>query len=127
MNGLTNRINSGGYTYDNNGNMTSSGTFDVENRLVTASGESYGYLSNNQRVYKRDASGSEWIYFHDANGKRIMTFQMMNSGGTLVVAGGSKNVYFGGTSISLDGAAEKFGTYLRDATGYDYAKDSSSP
>ena len=83
-----------------------------------------------------------------------MTFQMLNSSGTLVVAGGSKNVYFMGRAISLDGAAvvtdrlgsvlsragaavdyfpygeektttanpaEKFGAYLRDATGLDYA------
>ena len=154
VNGLTNRINSGGFTYDANGNMTSSGAFDVENRLTTAGSESYGYLTNNQRVYKRDASGAEWIYFHDASGKRIMTFQMANAGGTLVVSGGSKNVYFAGRSIILSdtavvtdrvgsvvsraGAAvdyfpygeektvtanpsEKFGTYLRDATGLDYA------
>ncbi len=154
VNGLTNRINSGGFTYDANGNMTSSGTFDIENRLTTAGGESYGYLTNNQRVYKRDASGAEWIYFHDASGKRIMTFQMANAGGTFVVTGGSKNVYFAGRSIILNdtavvtdrlgsvvsrgGAAvdyfpygeektvtanpaEKFGTYLRDATGLDYA------
>src|SRR5689334_3754528 len=54
----TNRIMSTGFSYDANGNMTASPlltgvTYDVDNRLKTASGDQYGYDPSNKRIWKK--------------------------------------------------------------------------
>ena len=106
-------------------------------------------------MYKKDASGNEWVFLHDAAGRRIMKFSMLIDGnGQMQISPISQNVYFAGRPIILDSVpvvtdrlgsvvsrngaaadyfpygeekvasanpAEKFGTYLRDATGLDYA------
>ncbi len=151
VSGTTNQITSGGFSYDANGNMTSSGTFDIENRLKTAIGEEYGYLTDNKRIYKRDANGNEWIYLHDASGKRLVQYQIFTGGSGISLGAATTNVYFGSRPIYLNDApvvldrlgsvvnggkdyfpygeektvtanpAEKFASYMRDSTGLDYA------
>ncbi len=65
----TNRISAASnWLYDNNGNATQAGagmplTYDVENRLLTAVGEQYGYAPDNKRVWQKAASGAEKVTF----------------------------------------------------------------
>jgi YD repeat-containing protein len=65
VNASTNRINSSGYVYDSNGNLTTMPygagsmtlTYDVENRVIQAVNsngtEQYGYSPDNRRVYQK--------------------------------------------------------------------------
>jgi hypothetical protein len=73
-----------GQTYDANGNMTSGAsstlTYDVDNRVVTAaglSGEQYSYNPSNKRVWKKRATGggnfAEDVYFYGIDGQRQAT------------------------------------------------------
>ena len=71
----TNHINSGGYYYDSNGNLTQSPllgvetfTYDAENRIVSATAgsngtDTYGYGPDSKRVYKKHPNGNEEYYF----------------------------------------------------------------
>jgi YD repeat-containing protein len=67
----TNRISATGVMYDNNGNQTLgfgglSLSYDAANRVTTVSGSqsaAYAYDSGNHRIYTRNASGAETIYF----------------------------------------------------------------
>ena len=76
-----------GQTYDANGNMTSGAsstlTYDVDNRVVTAAGlssESYSYSPSNKRVWKRKAVGGgnfvEEVYVYGIDGARLGTFYL---------------------------------------------------
>ena len=73
VDGTINRISTGGFSYDANGNMTAkpSGntmTYDPENRIATASlggsTDTYEYGSGNERVYKKSPNGVEEVYFY---------------------------------------------------------------
>ena len=74
VNGANNRISSGGYSYDDNGNLTAApGTtmsYDVENRVTVTAGEQYSYAPDNRRVSKKLASGAEEIYFYGITGQK---------------------------------------------------------
>src|SRR5881394_3896367 len=54
VDGTTNRVN--GTSFDANGNEVTFGSYDVENRLMSAGGASYGYAPDNKRVWKKPDS-----------------------------------------------------------------------
>ena len=96
----TNRINSGGYYYDNNGNLTQvpgfagTYTYDVENRIVSAATgsngtDTYAYGPDSKRVYKMHPNGIEEYYFW-VGSKKLGTYQLgANGSGNLAVMGGA--------------------------------------
>ncbi|MBK9169629.1 MAG: RHS repeat-associated core domain-containing protein [Bryobacterales bacterium] len=147
-NGLTNRISDWQYAYDANGNLTAMPsmwgmTYDVENRLVAANGEEYGYAPDNRRVYKKQADGTEWVYFYGVTGQRLGTYRLHRTPPTWLEAVQQER-YFAGRRLkqenrigSVNGKYwaygenytgqgpwndEAFATYYRDSgTGLDYA------
>ena len=126
-------------------------SYDVENRLVSANGETYAYTSGNKRIWKQDASSAVTWSFYGAGGERIMGDDVyfggkkIRSDGGLVLTDRLGSVIYQGTSPSRSSSeygtarsyfpygeernipsttdnADKFGTYFRDAgTGLDYA------
>jgi RHS repeat-associated protein len=90
VNAANNRLTSD--AYDANGNDTTVGSYDIENRLVTAGGATYGYDASGKRVYKQPASGAAEYYFWAPNGQRLGTYTYALDAFTVV----STNVYFGG-------------------------------
>ncbi|MEO7652313.1 MAG: RHS repeat-associated core domain-containing protein, partial [Bryobacteraceae bacterium] len=153
VDGNTNRL-VGGYSYDANGNMTNSPslgsmTYDVENRLLTVGGDSYGYAPDNKRVWKARPAGTEEIYFYGVGGQKLLTLGIQSYLAWQSLS--STDVWFGGRKIVAQGQAispdrlgsarngppafpygeertvttndkDKFGTYYRDGTtGLDYA------
>jgi RHS repeat-associated protein len=93
VNPANNRIN--GYSYDNNGNLTSMTnltlTHDVENRLVqsvhSSNGtERYVYSPSNERVWKQEPSRT-LVFFYGIEGNLLATY---GDG-----ANNDYNVYFG--------------------------------
>ena len=70
-------------------------TYDGENRLVTANGETYAYTTSNKRIWKQDASSVVTWSFYGARGERI-----------------DDEVYFGGKKIRARG-----GVVLADRVG----------
>lgn len=132
-----NRISTSGYGYDSNGNMTSRPalgggsnvfTFDYDNRLLTAavsSGtEEYNYLADNKRVWKKEPSGTEYVYFYGVGGQKLATYQVATTP-TFALNQISVNVYFGGKLIRADGvtvASDRLGSVM----GRSGAADSSS-
>jgi len=84
VDGATNRIS--GYGYDANGNTTSTpslGTigFDIENRITTVLGETYGYAPDNKRVYKRKSTGVEEVFYYGVGGQRLGVYTPKTNGG----------------------------------------------
>src|SRR5580704_17345729 len=71
-----------GVLYDNNGNQTTgfvglTMTYDAANRMIAVGGSqsaAYAYDSDNRRIYSRNASGSETIYFYGVDGKKLATY-----------------------------------------------------
>jgi YD repeat-containing protein len=96
VDGLTNRITTAGYGYDNNGNLTAMTnltlTHDVENRLVqsvhTSSGtERYVYDPSNQRVWKQTPSPT-MVHFCSVDGTLLATYgDGVNTGYSVHFAG----------------------------------------
>jgi RHS repeat-associated protein len=91
--------------YDGNGNMTSGVsatlTYDVANRLATASEvsggmEYYGYAPDNKRVFRQLANGQQQFTLYGAKGEKLAIGTI--SGYTL--SAGSAFVWFGGRLIS---------------------------
>jgi YD repeat-containing protein len=90
VNPANNRINSTGYAYDANGNLTTMPnggssltlSYDVENRLVQVTGGginiSYSYSPDNRRVWKTGNGGEEY-YFYAPNGDRLGTYQQVST------------------------------------------------
>jgi RHS repeat-associated protein len=110
----TNRIAAQGVMYDNNGNQTQgfglAMTYDVANRLSAVGNGTfsyYAYDSDNRRIYSRNASGSETIYFYGADGMRIATYTYTmityNGNAEIQLTQQSQNVYFLGKPISAEG------------------------
>jgi RHS repeat-associated protein len=108
VNASTNRINSSGYVYDSNGNLTTMPygagsmtlTYDVDNRLIQAVNsngtEQYGYSPDNRRVYQKTPSGAQLIHFYGANGDRLRTYTYYGNGQFQV---SNTNLYFAGRLI----------------------------
>jgi YD repeat-containing protein len=112
----TNRINSTGYGYDSNGNLTqmpgASGSvtleYDIENRLTryyyVAGGvdERYGYGPSNERVWKGvlNQDLQDEIFFYGVDGKLLGRYRPALSGACgLMLTPLGKNVYFAGKLI----------------------------
>ena len=111
INPANNRINSSGYTYDANGNLTAmpSWTFvyDIENRLVKATNagsEYYGYDPWNRRVWKTTGtSGSGDVFFYGAFGEVMGKYHY--NAGSLGIDEVEKNLHFAGKLIRWNNAA----------------------
>jgi RHS repeat-associated protein len=112
VSGTTNRITTGGYSYDSNGNLTAAPnltmTYDVENRLVEATHsmngtDRYVYDPSGRRVWKNESR----VYFYSVDG-------------TLLTSGSSYNVYFAGKQIWEEGTGgghrvypDRLGSHVR--------------
>jgi YD repeat-containing protein len=113
----TNRIVATGVAYDNNGNLTAgfgglTFSYDKGNRMTAVGGgasEAYAYDAQNLRVYSRNGSGAETIYFYGADGKKLATYTysiITYSGNPEIqLTQQSANVYFLGKLISAEGNA----------------------
>jgi len=139
----TNRISTGGYTYDANGNLTAMPffltglTYDVENRMTQATHtlngtEQYGYSPDNKRIWKKKPDGSEEIYFYGVDRRKLGSYQPSYPQFTLI----SKNVYFAGKLIQSQGGAvmvDRLGSVRVGAPGgstnsryYEYGEEQSA-
>ena len=114
----TNRIAATGVSYDNNGNQTAGFggllmSYDAANRLAAVGGSqsaAYLYDPDNRRIYSRDASGNETIYFYGADGRKLTSYTITfpTVYGLLVLqlnpaANSDGNVYFAGGLIAAEG------------------------
>jgi RHS repeat-associated protein len=81
-------------------------TYDVENRLTSASGENYGYDPSNKRIQKQLTNGTEEIHFYGARGERlgIYNLQYYYTGSPIYCTQTTLNVYFGGKLIERIGS-----------------------
>ena len=84
----TNRITSGGVSYDATGNMTAmpglTMSYDTDNRMyANSSGETYSYDASGLRAAKTNGSPLEY-YFYGVDGSLLQRWT------------GGYNVYFGG-------------------------------
>ena len=74
-----------------------------------AHAEAYAYDSSNLRVYGRNASGAETIYFYGVDGKKLATYTYAiityGGGPEIQLTQQSANVYFLGKLISAEGNA----------------------
>jgi RHS repeat-associated protein len=109
INLATNRINSSGYTYDANGNLTATPNatllYDIENRLVkvTSSGSSeyYGHDPWNRGVWKTTrTNGTGNVFFYGAFGELMGTYSFTGSFSKV-----ETNIHFAGKLIRWDNAA----------------------
>jgi RHS repeat-associated protein len=107
--GLTNRISSGGYGYDANGNLTAMPylglTYDAQNRLTravhTVNGtEEYGYDPRNQRVWHKQANGEEYFYFYGPGGERLGRYRLRTYVYTTHFEYGWLEMCFGGRLVA---------------------------
>jgi RHS repeat-associated protein len=128
-----------GATYDGAGNTTvvngTTMTWDAQGRMATAGSDTYSYNPSNQRVYKNgklfvrgidgkvvaiyDTSGgftmvNAWEYFR---GRKVG--QKEDRLGT--VQNGSRFYPYGEEHPATAQEKDKFATYWRDSTGFDYA------
>src|SRR5258708_1394490 len=120
INAATNGVN--GVSYDANGNDTSFGSYDVENRLAQAGAVQYGYSADNKRVWKKPDSNAanEEFYLWGVGGQRMGTYKSTNPG-TASFTCTSTNVYFGGRLIQIGGSAvltDRLGSNVTGGKGY---------
>ena len=109
-NASNNRITSTGYSYDDNGNLTTmpnlTMSYDVENRLAEAqtqnATERYRYAPSGQRVWKQKLVGTMEWYFYGVDGRLIGTYVRCSMVETLFQEQ-STNVYFGGRTLQAQG------------------------
>ena len=132
-------------SYDKNGNDISAGTYDFENRLVTASGDAYSYGPDNLRVWKIRSNGSQDVYFYDPAGRKIAVYQVSKPTNfqTYCICGSITTEWFAGEILNTDrlgsttptfpygepyqaplSDSDYYATYYWDSTtGLDYAKN----
>jgi RHS repeat-associated protein len=116
VNANTNRLTPSGTQYDNNGNLLTGFpgielVYDLANRVSEVMTDDqtsyYGYDSDNRRIYYRNGSGSETIYFYGADGKKLATYTyaiITYSGSPEIqLTEQSKNVYFVGLTLTEEG------------------------
>ncbi len=108
---ITNRINTGGYAYDANGNMTNDGNntlvYDAENRLRSATNGgasgTYTYDGNNLRVSK-SSSGTTTVYIFSGS-KVIAEYD----NGAAPASPSREYIYSGGALLAkIDSAGTKY-------------------
>ncbi len=118
----TNRINTAGYAYDANGNMTNDGNntlvYDAENRVTGAtnggSSGTYTYDGHGLRV-KKVSGGASTVYLY--SGSQVIAEYGSPSGIPTehVLAGGQRLATLGG-SVVPDGSFEQGLTYWTDGS-----------
>jgi RHS repeat-associated protein len=114
-----------GQSYDANGNMTGGFTYDVDNRLLTASNERYGYLADNKRFWKGVSDGQggysgETYYLYGVGGQRIASYGLTTPSGVLTWQTPKLDVAFGGRVIRLNGVGvvqDRLGSVVTRANG----------
>ncbi len=142
VDGNTNRITTGGYGYDLNGNLTTlpgvTGiAYDADNRLTAANGEQYGYAPTNQRVWlKKGGIAIEHFTFYGVDGARLGVYTKANysapmTGSYFTVV--KEEVYFAGKRIrsgNLAVAEDRLGSTRREDTTasrfYPYGEENGS-
>src|ERR1035441_8209944 len=92
------------------GITTASGVGSCRRTRGGTQSAAYAYDSDNLRIYSRDASGNETIYFYGADGTKLATYtytivQNGQTGGNpeIQLAQQSQNVYFLGKLIRAEG------------------------
>jgi len=82
----TNQIQCCQGTYDSNGNLLGANNgslsgyqYDAENRItavlnLNTGNDLYGYDPSNLRVYKKEPSGKEWMFFYGVGGELLATY-----------------------------------------------------
>jgi RHS repeat-associated protein len=75
--------------------------------MVSAGNSYYAYDSSNLRVYSRNASGAETVYFYGADGTKLVTYTYaivtVNGNPEIQLTQQSENVYFLGKLVSAEG------------------------
>jgi YD repeat-containing protein len=107
-----------GITYDANGNPTSNGLYDVENRLVQTASELYTYDYKGKRLTKRLNNGTTEVYFYGINGQKLMTLTCTGQPSAATCGSPVFNVYFRGKLIKSKGvvvATDRLGSVRWDA------------
>ena len=102
--------------YDNNGNqyLGFGGLemgYDAANRMASATtgtqSSYYTYDTSNMRVYARNNTGAETVYFYGVDGKKLATytigFTQVTGGYSMQLNYQSSNVYFAGRLVSAEG------------------------
>ena len=119
---------------DANGNATGYGiNYDLENRLITASGAQYTYDGQNKRIFScTNSCASETYYFYAPSGKLIAQFtpvytapyrvqnQVQLAPATLVFQNGPTRAYFGSRLLGNEDRLGSRGKY------FPYGEDNSS-
>ncbi|MBI4889281.1 MAG: hypothetical protein HY821_01570, partial [Acidobacteria bacterium] len=148
VNPATNRISTGGFSYDANGNMTQwplggntiTGNYDVENRLASVDTTVYRYNAANQRVVVGDVyyDSDPRYSVYGLNGELLGEYRKCSGhGGSYYPCNRSERVYFAGrwmgtmvdrlgtvgvTSYPYGEGNPEFATYRKDdLTGLHYA------
>lgn len=135
VDGNTNRIITGGYAYDANGNLTAMPlltlSYDVENRLAEATHSSmgtdrYGYDAANRRVWKRQEGSfnQEFTYFYGVDGQLLGTYG--GGYGGLGFGTAHTNVWFGGKLIWAEGKSamtDRLGSVVNGRKFYPYGEE----
>jgi RHS repeat-associated protein len=118
VNAATNRLTPSGAQYDNKGNLLTGFpgielVYDLANRVsevMEGAGNSYyGYDSDNRRIYYRNTSNNETIYFYGADGKKLATYTytiiqyQTQDDPEIQLMEQSKNVYFAGLTLTEEG------------------------
>ena len=99
-NRLMSRTYSGGtiyFTYDNAGNMTSSGAFDAENRMISSNGMDYFYDGSSRRFRKEGGSTINYVYSYSG---QLLVEDNLSQTTT------DNLVYFNGQMIAIQGQDE---------------------
>lgn len=127
VDGTTNRINSAGFVYDNNGNMTNMPTntatltYDASNRMTQYSGtnvqEAYAYAPDNKRIWRSNTmrgcevpntpgqsqpspTQGDAIIFYSAHGLKLGVYCLHTNGFQIA---SEQNLYFGGRFVARVG------------------------
>jgi RHS repeat-associated protein len=101
----TNRITTAGFSYDANGNLTvvpgvGTITYDVENRVTSAGGDTYAYDLSNRRIKKNN-----FVHFYAPDGRFLGIYIINYTSPTISFTTVQTHLYFGGKLIrSIDGA-----------------------
>jgi len=100
----TNRINSTGYQYDANGNLTTlpggtTYTYDVANRIVSNGGSlSASYNPSNQRIWD-----GTYLYYYGVGGELLERYQPTFGSTSTWARDGGATIWFGGKLIRYRG------------------------
>lgn len=120
--GSNNQVSTGGYGYDQAGNLISDGlgnsySYDGEGKLTASSGVNYVYDASGQRVEKVSASTTEYIYF---NGQPIALLDPSTGAWTdLIFAGGTPLAEVAGnqTATPIYRLADHLGSVVVETDG----------